>query len=61
LTDALALALQKHPGVRVLFTGLAEYERHAEGLGEFLPLPVRTADVVEAAKRLTPTANEDSA
>ena len=46
------MARFKRPDVRVVFTAVPEYDSHAEGLGEFLPAPVRIDDVVEVADRL---------
>jgi DNA-binding NtrC family response regulator len=46
------MARVKRPGIRVLFTALPEFEGHAAPFGEFMPLPVRVPDVVEAVTRL---------
>ena len=37
--------------IRVIFTASPELREHAEGLGEFLPLPVDVADLLAAAGR----------
>jgi DNA-binding NtrC family response regulator len=42
------MARSKRPGIRVLFTALPEFEEYAVGLGEFMPMPVSVADVVDA-------------
>ena len=46
------MAKSKLPKIDVLFTGLPEYEEQARALGEFLPLPVATAQVLEVVERL---------
>jgi DNA-binding NtrC family response regulator len=46
------MARFKLPGVKVLFTALPQYAEHAEGLGEFLPLPIDIAVFVRVAGRL---------
>src|SRR5215469_7697258 len=54
------MARVKRPNIRVLFTGVPEYEHHAWGLGEFLAAPVRVDDVLEIAERLlqSPSQND---
>ena len=42
------MARVKRPGIRVLFAALPEFEVHAAPFGEFVPLPARVPDVVEA-------------
>jgi DNA-binding NtrC family response regulator len=54
------VARTKRPGIRVLFTGLRQHASHTEGLGTFMPLPVRVPDVVEAVTRLLNNEGEDS-
>ena len=50
---SLALLLRtKQPGLKVVFTALAEYEQHFEGIGVFLPLPVDMPELVETVARL---------
>jgi DNA-binding NtrC family response regulator len=45
------MALMRRPGIRVLITGLPEFARLAEGLGEFIPAPIAAPDVVEVVQR----------
>ena len=50
---ALALmARHKRPGIKVLFTARPEFAEHAEGIGEFMPVPIRLPELVEAVDRL---------
>ena len=46
------MARLKKPGVRVLFVGKPEYEKHAKGLGDFLIWPVAIEEVVQRSQRL---------
>ena len=41
----------KRPGLKVLFATLPETEEHTVGVGEFLPLPVSPAKLVEVVNR----------
>jgi DNA-binding NtrC family response regulator len=50
---ALALmARHKRPGIKVLFTARPEFARHAEGVGEFMPVPIDLTELVAAVGRL---------
>ena len=52
---ALALmARNRCPDMRVLFTARADMQRHAEGIGEFLPTPVAVSELVAVVTRLLP-------
>ena len=42
----------KRPGVKVLFVASPERQEHTEGVGELLPTPVTTAQVVEMVRRM---------
>jgi DNA-binding NtrC family response regulator len=42
----------RRPSVKILFVGHPRNERHAEGVGEFLPTSVTAHQVMEAAKTL---------
>ncbi len=42
----------KRSGMKVVFTALTKYAKHAEGLGAFLPLPVEVPDLMETVARL---------
>ena len=46
------MAKSKRPEMRVLFTAAPEFADHTAGIGDFLPLPVSPADLVEAVARL---------
>jgi DNA-binding NtrC family response regulator len=46
------MARARRPGLKVLFTALPEQQRHTEGFGEFLPLPVAAADIVATVDRM---------
>ena len=50
------MARLKRPGIRVLFVGPADLEKHAEGLGTFLTSPVTVPQVVEGVLRMLDTA-----
>ena len=51
---ALALmARMKRPGVKVLFVARPDTRGFTDGVGEFLPAPVATADIVAAVERIT--------
>jgi DNA-binding NtrC family response regulator len=60
--NGLALArmlLVRRSGVRTVFVARPEYERLAEGVGEFLALPLNPHHLVDVVARLL--RNEDSA
>lgn len=46
------MARLKKPGVYVLFAAREESRQHTEGLGEFLPIPVRSEDIVATVERM---------
>lgn len=48
------LAQRRRPTIRVLFTALPEFAESVRGIGEFLPMPVRMPDFVEAVGGLLP-------
>jgi hypothetical protein len=53
--DGVSLALvatNKRPDLKVLFTALPETEQHADGIGEFMPLPVSIPDLLETVPRM---------
>ena len=50
------MARLKRPGIRVLFVGPADLEKHAEGLGTFLTSPVTVPEVVKGVLRMLDTA-----
>ena len=50
------IARLKRPGIRVLFVGPADLEKHAAGLGTFLTSPVTVPQVVEGVLRMLDTA-----
>jgi DNA-binding NtrC family response regulator len=53
--NGIALALMarhKRPGIKVLFTARPEFARHAEGVGEFMPVPIDLTELVAAVGRL---------
>jgi DNA-binding NtrC family response regulator len=45
------MAKRTRRGIRVIFTDMPELREHAEGLGEFLPMPFDMVDLVDAAGR----------
>ena len=45
------MAKMSRRNIHVIFTASPELREHAEGLGEFLPLPVDIADLVAAVDR----------
>jgi DNA-binding NtrC family response regulator len=50
---ALALAARrKRPGIRIVFTALAEFASSALGLGEFMSMPVGVPEVVDIVDRI---------
>jgi DNA-binding NtrC family response regulator len=54
------MARAKRPGVRVVFIARPEFAAHAEGLGEFLSVPIDIADVVAVVGRLLNADDEAS-
>ena len=50
------MARMKRPGIRVLFVGPTELEKHTEGLGTFVTSLVTVPQVVEGALRMLDTA-----
>jgi DNA-binding NtrC family response regulator len=50
------MARSKRPGIRVLFVGPADLEKHAEGIGTFMISPVTESQVVEGVSRMLETA-----
>ncbi len=46
------MARMKRTGVKVLFTALPETQEHTVGVGEFLPAPVATSDIVEMVGKM---------
>jgi DNA-binding NtrC family response regulator len=46
------MARMKRPGVKVLFVALPELRAHTEDVGEFLPMSVSPAEIVEAVERM---------
>ena len=53
--NGIALALMarhKRPGIKVLFTARPEFAEHAEGVGEFMPMPVSPQELVASVGRL---------
>jgi hypothetical protein len=49
------MARSKRPGIRVLFVGPAELEKHADGIGTFITSPVTVPEVVEGVLRMLDT------
>jgi hypothetical protein len=53
--NGIALALMarhKRPGIKVLFTARPEFAQHAEGVGEFMSVPIDLTELVAAVGRL---------
>jgi DNA-binding NtrC family response regulator len=53
--NGIALALMarhKRPGIKVLFTARPEFAQHAEGVGEFMPMPASPQELVASVGRL---------
>ncbi len=46
------MARVRQAGVKVLFTALPETHEHTVGVGEFLPAPVATSDIVEMVEKM---------
>jgi DNA-binding NtrC family response regulator len=55
---ALALmARHKRPVIKVLFTARPEVAEHAEGVGEFMPVPIKLPELIEAVGRILRSAD----
>jgi DNA-binding NtrC family response regulator len=50
----------KRPGTKVVFVARAEYAPHAEGLGVFLPMPLKPDILVATVGRLLVARDDDS-
>jgi hypothetical protein len=50
------MARLKRPGIRVLFVGPADLEKHTEGIGTLMPSPVTVPQVVEGVLQTLDTA-----
>jgi DNA-binding NtrC family response regulator len=46
------MARVRQAGVKVLFTALPETHEHTVGVGEFLPAPAATSDIVEMVEKM---------
>ena len=46
------MARIKRPGIKVLFTAFPEVQQHTDGLGEFLPRPISTDELLETVGRM---------
>ena len=46
------MARLKRPGIKVLFTSFPEVRQHTDGLGEFLPRPISTDELLETVGRM---------
>ena len=46
------MARLKRPGIKVLFVSFPEVRQHTEGLGEFLPRPISTDELLETVGRM---------
>ena len=46
------IARLKRPGIKVLFASFPEVRQHTEGLGEFLPRPISTDELLETVGRM---------
>jgi DNA-binding NtrC family response regulator len=46
------IARLKRPGIKVLFASFAEVRHHVDGLGEFLPRPFSTDELLETIGRM---------
>ena len=55
MPDGVALACMarlKRPGIKVLFTSFPEVRQHTDGIGEFLPRPLSTDELLETVARM---------
>jgi DNA-binding NtrC family response regulator len=46
------MARLKRPGIKVLFASFPEVRQHVDGLGEFLPRPFSTDELLETVGRM---------
>ena len=46
------MARLKRPGIKVLFTSFPEVRQHTDGIGEFLPRPLSTDELLETVARM---------
>jgi DNA-binding NtrC family response regulator len=46
------MAINRRPTIKVLFVAREENRPHAQGIGEFLPMPAAVPDIVTAVERL---------
>ena len=46
------MARLKRPGIKVLFASFPEVHQHIDGLGEYLPRPFSTDELLEAVGRI---------
>jgi len=46
------MARHRKREIKILFAALPELREYTDGIGEFLPMPVNIAELVEAASRL---------
>jgi DNA-binding NtrC family response regulator len=46
------MARYRRPATKVIFAALTQHEQHADGVGEFLSLPVRAEELAAAAERV---------
>ena len=51
----------KRPGTKVVFVAREEYAPHAEGLGMFLPMPLKPDILVATVSRLLRSPDDDRA
>jgi hypothetical protein len=49
------MARHERSGIKVLFTARPEFAEHAEGVGEFMPVPIKLPELVEAVGHLLQT------
>jgi len=54
------MARYERPGIRVVFTARPEFAEHADGLGEFVPMPANMPDMVHVVGRLLESCAEDT-
>jgi hypothetical protein len=52
------MTLTKRPDIKVLFVGPPHLVQYTWGFGEFLPVPFRTVDLVQAVNRLAQARGE---
>jgi DNA-binding NtrC family response regulator len=51
-TALARMARLKRPGIKVLFASFPEVRQHIDGLGEFLPRPFSTDELLETVDRM---------